>query len=87
MVFCSINLFSLTEKNMLQQFKTNIHCGSCIRSVTGFLDEVPGVTFWRVDTEDPRKVLSVEGSVSAAAVIAAVEEAGFDISPLEELEA
>ncbi len=70
---------------MIQQFKTNIHCGSCIRSVTGFLDEVPGVTLWRVDTDDPRKILSVEGPVAAEAIIAAVEEAGFDILPLEEV--
>lgn len=70
---------------MIQQFKTNINCGSCIRSVTGFLDEVPGVTIWRVDTEDPRKILSVEGDVSEAAIVAAVEDAGFDISPLEEV--
>ncbi len=70
---------------MIQQFKTNINCGSCIRSVTGFLDEVPGVTIWRVNTEDPRKILSVEGNVSEAAIVAAVEEAGFDISPLKEV--
>lgn len=70
---------------MIQQFKTNINCGSCIRSVTGFLDEVPGVTIWRVDTEDPRKILSVEGEVAATAIIAAVEDAGFNISPLEEV--
>lgn len=64
---------------MLREFKTNINCGSCVRSVTGFLDDVPGVTIWRVNTEDPRKILSVEGEVDSAAVIAAVQDAGFDI--------
>ncbi|MEL6141555.1 MAG: heavy-metal-associated domain-containing protein [Bacteroidota bacterium] len=67
---------------MLQEFKTNINCGSCVRSVTGFLDDVPGVSFWRVDTEDPRKVLSVEGKVERRAIEAAVREAGFDIELL-----
>jgi copper chaperone CopZ len=67
---------------MLREFKTNINCGSCVRSVTGFLDDVPGVTIWRVNTEDPRKILSVEGDADSAAVIAAVEDAGFDIEPL-----
>lgn len=67
---------------MLQEFKTNINCGSCVRSVTGFLDDVPGITIWRVDTEDPRKVLMVEGNVDASLVIAAVQDAGFDIEPL-----
>lgn len=68
---------------MLQEFKTNINCGSCVRSVTGFLDEVPGVMIWRVDTEDPRKVLTVEGEATTEAIVAAVEDAGFDIEPLE----
>ncbi|MEM9834952.1 MAG: heavy-metal-associated domain-containing protein [Bacteroidota bacterium] len=67
---------------MLQEFKTNINCGSCVRSVTGFLDDVPGVTIWRVNTEDPRKILSVEGQADTKKVIAAVQEAGFDIEPL-----
>lgn len=67
---------------MLQTFKTNINCGSCVRSVTGFLDTVPGVTIWRVDVDNPDKILTVEGSVSEASIVAAVEEAGFEIEPL-----
>ncbi|MFT6000809.1 MAG: copper chaperone [Neolewinella sp.] len=68
----------------IQQFSTNINCGSCVRSVTSFLDEVEGVTIWRVDVDDPRKVLTVEGSAASDAIIAIVEEAGFDITPLVE---
>ncbi len=65
------------------QFKTNINCSNCVRAVTGFLDEVPGVEQWRVDTDDPEKVLTVEGpAVEAAAVIEAVEDAGFDARPV-----
>ncbi|PHI18302.1 hypothetical protein CEQ90_18790 [Lewinellaceae bacterium SD302] len=67
---------------MLQTFKTNINCGSCVRSVTGFLDTVPGVTIWRVDVENPDKVLSVEGDANSNSIIAAVREAGFDIEPI-----
>ncbi len=67
---------------MLQTFKTNINCGSCVRSVTGFLDTVPGVTIWRVDVENPDKVLFVEGDAEGNAIIAAVREAGFDIEPI-----
>lgn len=66
----------------LQTFSTNINCSSCVRSVTGFLDEVPGVTIWRVDVEDPRKVLAVEGTASEEQIVTAVREAGFDIEPL-----
>lgn len=62
------------------QFRTNINCGNCVRAVTGFLNEVEGVRHWAVDTEHPDKVLTVEGDeVTAEAVVAAVEEAGFDV--------
>lgn len=64
------------------QFKTNINCGNCIRSVTSFLDQVPGLDRWRVDTDDPRKVLYTWGKATPADIIAAVDEAGFDIEPL-----
>lgn len=69
------------------QFKTNIHCNNCLRAVTGFLNEVPGITHWSVDTDNPDKILTVEGtSVSVQDVVAAVEEAGFDITPLNSSE-
>jgi copper chaperone len=66
----------------IQSFQTNINCGSCVRSVTPFLDEVNGVTIWRVDVDDPRKVLTVEGEATEADIVAMVQEAGFDIEPL-----
>lgn len=68
----------------IQQFRTSIHCGSCVRSVTPFLDEVPGVTIWRVDVEDERKLLTVEGTAGQEAIMKTVREAGFDIEPLTE---
>lgn len=67
----------------IQNFTTNINCSSCVRSVTPFLDDVEGVTIWRVDVEDERKVLTVEGTAAPGEIIKMVEEAGFDISPLE----
>lgn len=60
-------------------FKTNINCGNCVRSVTGFLNEVEGIAHWEVDTANPDKILTVEGDVPAEAVMEAVEDAGFDI--------
>ncbi len=65
------------------QFSTNINCGSCIRSVTGFLNDVKGIEQWEVDTDDPRKVLTVEGAASVDAILEAVEEAGFDAKLME----
>ncbi len=67
------------------QFKTNINCGNCIKAVTNFIEEVDGLQSWKVDTANPDKILTVEGKVQAAAIIEAVEDAGFDIEYLEVL--
>lgn len=61
-------------------FKTNINCGNCIKAVTNFINEVEGVKSWEVDTDNPDKLLTVEGAADAAAIIEAVEDAGFDIT-------
>ena len=62
------------------KFKTNINCSSCIRSVTPFLNELDNVDLWKVDTDNPDKVLTVElDDEDQASVIAAVKKAGFDI--------
>ena len=61
------------------QFKTNINCGNCVRAVTGFLNEVEGIDKWEVDTDNPDKILTVEGEhIESGAVVEAVEDAGFD---------
>ncbi|MFZ2899101.1 MAG: heavy-metal-associated domain-containing protein [Saprospiraceae bacterium] len=68
------------------KFKTNINCNNCIRTVSGFLNEVGEIKRWEVDTANPEKILTVEGDeVTAEAVIEAVEEAGFDIKEVEEV--
>lgn len=65
------------------QFKTNINCGNCVRTVTGFLNDVKGIEKWEVDTNNPHKILTVEGeAVTPEEIVAAVEEAGFDIAVL-----
>lgn len=68
-----------------QQFKTNINCGNCVRAVSGFLNEVPDLQKWEVDTNHPEKILTVEGvQLDLQAVVEAVQDAGFDIEPLPE---
>ena len=67
-----------------KKFKTNINCNNCIRSVTGFIEEVPGIEQWTVDIAVPEKVLTVTGKAKPEAIVAAVEEAGFDIQELDE---
>lgn len=60
------------------ELKTNIMCGSCVAKVTPILNEVIGENRWKVDTANPRKVLTVNTeSLDEAAVIQAVEKAGY----------
>lgn len=64
------------------QFKTNINCGNCVRAVTGFIDEVPGISEWEVNTDHPDKILTVKGEqLEESTIVEAVEDAGFDIKP------
>ena len=70
------------------QFKTNINCGNCIKSVTPFLNALDEVETWHVNTESPEKVLTVETDKSvddmAQKVIATVSAAGFKIERINE---
>ena len=65
------------------QFKTNINCGGCIAKVTPKLNEIKGITNWKVDTSNPNKILTVETeNLSAQDVINTVNKAGFTIEKL-----
>ncbi len=65
------------------KFKTNINCSGCVKSVKGFLNDVKGLKNWEVDTNSPDKTLTVDiDSENIEKIIEAVEEAGFDITPL-----
>jgi copper chaperone len=62
------------------QFKTNINCGSCIKSVTPFLNELDNVDTWKVDTENPDKILKVElDDENVSSVVDAIKKAGYKI--------
>ena len=65
------------------KYKTNINCGGCINSVTPFLNEVDNIDTWKVDTENPDKILEVNlDDENEAFVIEAVKKAGFEIEPI-----
>jgi copper chaperone CopZ len=67
------------------KFKTNINCGSCVKAVTGFINEVEGVQNWNVDTQNPDKILSVQGEgLQVVNILDAVKDAGFEIVELAE---
>ena len=65
------------------QLKTNIMCGSCIEKVTPVLNKEFGENNWKVDTQNPKKVLTVTaGNVDEKDVINAVEKAGYKAEEL-----
>jgi copper chaperone len=65
------------------QLKTNIMCGSCIAKVTPVLNEEVGEQNWKVDTLNPKKILTVTtDDQSEEDVIAAVEKAGYKAEKL-----
>jgi copper chaperone len=65
------------------KFKTNINCGSCVNTVTPFLDAEQGLVNWQVDTSTADKILTVEADAQQKeTVIKTVEKAGFKIQPL-----
>ena len=62
------------------KFKTNINCGSCIKTVTPFLNKLDNVDAWKVDTENPDKILTVElDDENISSVVDAVKKAGYKI--------
>lgn len=62
------------------KFKTNINCGGCIASVTPYLNQIEEIS-WKVDTENPDKILTVEAQkASQEEIIDAVKKAGFEIN-------
>ncbi len=64
------------------QFKTNINCGGCVAKVTPKLNEVKGIRSWKVDIDNPDKILTVESDhLPKETVIDAVKKAGFSIQP------
>lgn len=64
-------------------FKTTINCQNCVRTVKGFLEDIKAIEQWEVDTAHPDKILHVKGeNLDVAAIIEAVEEAGFDIESI-----
>ncbi|MGV3502518.1 MAG: heavy-metal-associated domain-containing protein [Adhaeribacter sp.] len=60
------------------QFKTDIKCGGCVAKVTPFLNAIPGVEKWEVDTQNPNKILTLRTDAGEPEQIKkAVREAGF----------
>ena len=62
------------------RFKTSIKCNGCLEKVTLYLNNAKGIEKWKVDLENPEKVLTVKAeNASEGNVIKAVEKAVFEI--------
>lgn len=61
------------------KFKTNIKCSGCVAAVTPFLNNIPEISKWEVDTENPEKILTVEASngLDADTLVSTIEKAGY----------
>ena len=59
---------------------TGMTCGHCVASVTEEVQEVPGVTGVDVVLETGALTVTSDNAVDEAAVKAAVEEAGYQLS-------
>lgn len=65
------------------RFKTSLNCGNCVAKVKKNLDNLLGENEWKVDTDNPDKVLSInETEVNEQQIIDAVEAIGFDIEKI-----
>ena len=53
-------------------------CGHCTAAITAKLEQVDGVEGVDVDLET--KTVTVRGNVSREAVVAAIDEAGYDVA-------
>ena len=66
------------------KFKTTINCGGCLAAVTPSLNQSVGEGNWKVDTDNPDKILTVNADAADAdTVIAAVGKAGFKAEPIQ----
>ena len=59
---------------------SNLHCGHCVRSITGFLEAITELTSWEVDLNHPEKRIIAQGNddLMAQKLIDAIEEAGYE---------
>jgi len=60
------------------QFKTNINCSGCVAKVTPLLNADPNIKEWKVDTDNPNKVLTIQAeNLREDEVQTIVAKAGF----------
>jgi len=65
------------------RFKTSLKCSGCINAIKPGMDSLVASDAWKVDLENPDRVLEVQaGEEKSGAVIDVVKKAGYQISRL-----
>ena len=65
------------------KFKTNINCDGCVGAVTPFITKEEKIVKWKVDTNSPEKILTVEvRDMIADDVVNVLGNAGFKAEKL-----
>jgi len=60
------------------KFKTNINCDACVAKVTPVLNDNLSIEKWKVDTQNPNKILTVEGeNINPQELIESLEKIGY----------
>jgi copper chaperone len=76
----SLWFVSLGDMNEATYSVTGMTCDHCVRAVQSEVGKVPGVASVAVDLVAGEVTVQSEGPVDSAAVRAAVEEAGFELT-------
>lgn len=64
-------------------FKTTVNCGSCIAKITPAMNELDEVENWKVDTDNPDKIMTVEGDdLSPELIIETLKKVGYKAESL-----
>lgn len=58
-------------------FITNVNCAACVAKVSPYLNAVPGLSYWHVDTTHPDKLLHTQGHATPKAILRALAKAGY----------
>ncbi|WP_199118663.1 heavy-metal-associated domain-containing protein [Pedobacter sp. ASV28] len=60
------------------KFKTNINCSACVAKVTSTLNDQEQIEKWEVDTENPNKILTVQGEdIDEADLVKSLQKIGY----------
>jgi copper chaperone len=64
------------------ELQTNIMCDACLEKVTQPLNEVAGESNWKVDLQNPKKILTVTSDkASESDIINVLEKTGYKAKP------